>query len=79
MVISTFVFFSEICSFLQGIDAILYKEPLRTPQFDSTFLNNPSFVGSFAQDDYVYFFFREGEFLCFFNVRFFILTEADKL
>ena len=44
------------------MDAILYREPLRTPQFDSTYLNNPSFVGSFALDDYVYLFFREGEF-----------------
>jgi hypothetical protein len=73
MLIAPCVFFSvKYVLILQGIDAILYKEPLRTPQFDSTFLNNPSFVGSFAQDDYVYFFFREGEFLCFFNVLFYL-------
>lgn len=44
----------------QGVDPILYREPLRTPQFDSTYLNNPNFVGSFGLDDHVYFFFREG-------------------
>jgi len=44
----------------QGVDPIIYRDPLRTPQFDSTYLNNPSFVGSFADDEFVYFFFREG-------------------
>ena len=48
---------------LQGVDPIIYRDPLplRTPQFDSTYLNNPSFVGSFAHQDFVYFFFREGK------------------
>jgi semaphorin 6 len=32
----------------QGVDALIYSNPLRTPQFDSMFLNKPSFVGSFA-------------------------------
>ena len=49
------------CLFMQGVDPILYRDPLRTPQFDSTYLNNPNFVGSFALDDHVYFFFREGK------------------
>jgi len=44
----------------QGVDPIIYRDPLRTPQFDSTYLNNPSFVGSFEDEDFVYFFFREG-------------------
>ena len=42
------------------MDPIIYRDPLRTPQFDSTYLNNPSFVGSFDDEDFVYFFFREG-------------------
>ena len=41
------------------MDPIIYRHPLRTPQFDSTYLNNPSFVGSFEDVDFVYFFFRE--------------------
>jgi len=44
----------------QGVDPIIYRDPLRTPQFDSTYLNNPSFVGSFEDRNFVYFFFREG-------------------
>ena len=43
------------------MDPIIYRDPLRTPQFDSTYLNNPSFVGSFDDEDFVYFFFREGK------------------
>ena len=46
---------------MQGVDPIIYRDPLRTPQFDSTYLNNPSFVGSFDDEDFVYFFFREGK------------------
>ena len=45
------------------MDPIIYRDPLRTPQFDSTYLNNPSFVGSFDDEDFVYFFFREGKIL----------------
>lgn len=44
----------------QGVDPIVYRDPLRTPQFDTTYLSNPSFVGSFSHQDFVYFFFREG-------------------
>jgi len=44
----------------QGVDPIIYRDPLRSPQFDSTYLNNPSFVGSFDDEHFVYFFFREG-------------------
>ena len=42
----------------QGVDPIIYRDPLRSPQFDSTYLNNPSFVGSFEDPHFVYFFFR---------------------
>ena len=34
------------------MDPIIYRDPLRTPQFDSTYLNNPSFVGSFEDEDF---------------------------
>ena len=44
----------------QGVDPIIYRDPLRSPQFDSTYLNNPSFVGSFEDTEFVYFIFREG-------------------
>ena len=44
----------------QGMDPIIYRDPLRTPQFDLTYLNNPSFVGSFEDGEFVFFFFREG-------------------
>jgi len=44
----------------QGVDPIIYRDPLRTSQFDYKLLDNPSFVGSFEKDDFVYFFFREG-------------------
>ena len=42
-----------------GVDPLIFKEPLRTQQYDSTQLNPPDFVGSFANQDFVYFFFRE--------------------
>lgn len=32
---------------------------LRTPQYDFNWLNEPEFVGSFEDDHYVYFVFRE--------------------
>jgi len=44
----------------QGVDALIYRDPLRTLQHEATALNIPSFVGSFALDGFVYFFFREG-------------------
>jgi len=42
-----------------GLDPIIYKDPLRTEQYDFKHLNAPSFVSSVADGDYVYFFFRE--------------------
>ncbi len=42
-----------------GVDSIVFRQPLRTQQFDSTQLNSPDFVGSFAHGSFVYFFFRE--------------------
>jgi len=44
----------------QGVDPLIYRDPLRTLQFDPSIFNNPSFVGSFNHDQFVYFFFREG-------------------
>ena len=31
----------------QGVDPIVFRDPLRTVQYDSTQLNDPDFVGSF--------------------------------
>ena len=45
--------------FLQGVDPIVFRDPLRTVQYDSTQLNDPDFVGSFEFGSFVYFFFRE--------------------
>ncbi|XP_065335905.1 semaphorin-1A-like isoform X2 [Cloeon dipterum] len=43
-----------------GFDPVIFREPLRTAQFDSNTFNHPvDFVNSFAHGDYVYFFFRE--------------------
>lgn len=42
-----------------GMDPLIYREPLRTEQYDATNLNAPNFVSSFAHGDYVYFTFRE--------------------
>lgn len=42
-----------------GADPLIYREPLRTEQFNFEHLNAPSFVSSIHHDDYVYFFFRE--------------------
>ncbi|XP_015110024.1 semaphorin-5A isoform X1 [Diachasma alloeum] len=46
-----------------GADAAIYRtlaSPiLRTPQYESRWLNDPQFVGSFETDDHVYFLFRE--------------------
>ncbi|XP_077284317.1 semaphorin 1a isoform X2 [Arctopsyche grandis] len=42
-----------------GMDPIIYREPLQTEQYDSVSLNDPNFVGSMAQGEHVYFFFRE--------------------
>ncbi|XP_042895168.1 semaphorin-1A [Parasteatoda tepidariorum] len=42
-----------------GADPLIYREPLRTEQFNFEHLNAPSFVNSIHHGDYVYFFFRE--------------------
>ena len=42
-----------------SVDPIIFRKPLRTPQYDSTQLNSPDFVASFSFDEFVYFFFRE--------------------
>ncbi|XP_011497414.1 PREDICTED: semaphorin-5B [Ceratosolen solmsi marchali] len=46
-----------------GADTAIYRTlaspNLRTRQYDSKWLNDPQFVGSFETDDYVYFLFRE--------------------
>uniref|UniRef100_T1JEM8 Semaphorin-1A n=1 Tax=Strigamia maritima TaxID=126957 RepID=T1JEM8_STRMM len=40
-------------------DPLIYREPLRTEQFDPKHLNAPNFVSSFSFGDFVFFFFRE--------------------
>ena len=42
-----------------GLDPLIYKNPLKTEQYDFKQLNAPNFVSSVAEGDYVYFFFRE--------------------
>ncbi|XP_042210654.1 semaphorin-1A-like isoform X2 [Homarus americanus] len=42
-----------------GLEPLIYREPLRTEQYDLSTLNSPNFVSSFALGDFVYFFFRE--------------------
>lgn len=42
-----------------GLDPLIYRDPLRTEQYDFKHLNAPNFVGSLSFGDYVYFFFRE--------------------
>ncbi|XP_054715687.1 semaphorin-1A-like [Uloborus diversus] len=42
-----------------GTDPLIYREPLRTEQFNFEHLNAPSFVSSIHHEEYVYFFFRE--------------------
>ena len=40
-------------------DALIYRNPIRTEQHDSQWLNDPNFVSSFEYGDKVYFLFRE--------------------
>uniref|UniRef100_T1JFQ1 Semaphorin-1A n=1 Tax=Strigamia maritima TaxID=126957 RepID=T1JFQ1_STRMM len=40
-------------------DPLIYREPLRTEQFDPKHLNAPNFVSSLSFGDFVFFFFRE--------------------
>ncbi|KAK7083551.1 Sema domain, partial [Halocaridina rubra] len=42
-----------------ALEPLIYREPLRTEQYDLSILNAPNFVSSFALGDFVYFFFRE--------------------
>lgn len=42
-----------------GADPLIYREPLRTEQFNWKHLNAPNFVSSVHHDEFVYFFFRE--------------------
>ncbi|RWS17386.1 semaphorin-1A-like isoform X2 [Dinothrombium tinctorium] len=42
-----------------GADPLIYREPLRTEQFNPKHLNAPSFVSSLHHEDHVFFFFRE--------------------
>jgi semaphorin 6 len=51
--------YTATVSDFSGSDPLIYKEPLRTDQFDSKHLNSPDFVNTLADGDYVYFFFRE--------------------
>jgi len=51
--------YTATVSDFSGSDPLIYKEPLRTVQFDSKHLNGPDFVTSLEDGEYVYFFFRE--------------------
>lgn len=47
-----------------GSDAAIYRNfgqqtTIRTKQYNSMWLNEPQFVGSFETDQFIYFFFRE--------------------
>ncbi|XP_053675110.1 semaphorin-1A [Anopheles nili] len=42
-----------------GADALIYREPQRTEQFDSKQLNQPAFVSAIEYNGYVFFFYRE--------------------
>jgi len=51
--------YSGTVSDFSGTDALIYRNPLRTEQYDLKHLNAPDFVSSTEDEDYVYFFFRE--------------------
>jgi len=51
--------YSGTVSDFSGTDALIYRNPLRTEQYDLKHLNSPDFVSSTEDEDYVYFFFRE--------------------
>lgn len=42
-----------------GTDPLIYRDPLRTQQYDFKQLNAPNFVSSLNHGEFVYFFFRE--------------------
>jgi len=51
--------YTATVSDFSGSDPLIYKEPLRTEQYDSKILNTPDFVKMLEDEDYVYFFLRE--------------------
>jgi len=51
--------YSATVSDFSGSDPLIYKENLRTEQYDSKILNAPDFVRALEDENYVYFFFRE--------------------
>lgn len=51
--------YTATVSDFSGADPLIYKDPLRTEQYDSKVLNGPDFVKTLQDEDYVYFFFRE--------------------
>ncbi|KAK2704735.1 semaphorin-1A-like [Artemia franciscana] len=42
-----------------GADPLIYREPLRTEQYDAMHMSAPNFVSSFGHGEHVYFLFRE--------------------
>jgi len=51
--------YTATVSDFSGLDPLIYKEPLRTEQYDSRILNNPDFVKMVETNDHVYIFLRE--------------------
>lgn len=51
--------YSATVADFSGSDALIFREPLRTEQYDLNRLNQPNFVASVDFDPYVLFFFRE--------------------
>lgn len=61
---STYVFadgqlYSATVADFSGGDPLIYRENLRTEQYDLKQLNQPDFVGAIERNGYVFFFFRE--------------------
>ncbi|XP_055602590.1 semaphorin-1A isoform X2 [Uranotaenia lowii] len=61
---STYVYsdgqlYSATVADFSGADPLIYREPLRTGQYDNKQLNQPAFVSSVEHNGYVLFFFRE--------------------
>lgn len=51
--------YSATVADFSGSDPLIFREPLRTEQYDLNLLNQPNFVDSVDFDPYVLFFFRE--------------------
>ena len=51
--------YSATVADFSGSDPLIYRENLRTEQYDLKQLNQPDFVGAFERNGYVLFFFRE--------------------